>query len=110
MPNSTRISSAIRTIAWPDCLELIRIFGTVNRIRSDDDVVADNLLDDRRDRLECVPDGDLDGLIADRGLNRVAAGSGGGIRAQTSSRAVRVSIARGAGVGNEDPTRVHRGQ
>src|SRR5437867_12083580 len=77
MPNRTRISSAIRTIACPSCNlrcgDLVRVFGTVNRIRSDDDVAADNLLDDRGDRLERVPERDLDGLVAGRRRHVVAA-------------------------------------
>src|SRR5438094_8690026 len=77
MPNRTRISSAIRTIACPSCNlrcgDLVRVFSTVNRIRSDDDVAADNLLDDRGDRLERVLEGDLDRLVAGRRRHVVAA-------------------------------------
>src|SRR5437879_11688552 len=93
MPNSTRISSAIKTIAWPSCRlrfgDLVRIFGTVNRICGDDDVVADNLLDDRSDRLERVPERHLDGLIAHGGCDDVAARAEVGRRggAQSSARA-----------------------
>src|SRR5690348_11704012 len=79
MPNRTRISSAIRTIAWPSCalwrLDLVRVLGTVNRICGDDDVVADNLLNDWGDRLEGVPERHLDRLIAYRGRDVVASGA-----------------------------------
>src|SRR5438046_10607581 len=79
MPNSTRMSSAIRMIACPCCRSrragLVRIFSTVNRICSDDDVVANDLLDDWSDRLERVPERDLDGLVSCRGRHVVAAGA-----------------------------------
>src|SRR5690348_7811461 len=76
IPNSTRINSAIRTIACPSCrfrrIDLVRVLSTVDRICGDDDVAADNLLDDRSDRLEGVPERHLDRLVADGGLDRVA--------------------------------------
>src|SRR2546428_12933751 len=68
MPNRTRISSAIRTIAWPSCKlrlrGLVRVFGTVDRICSDDDVVADDLLNDWSYRLEREPERHFDRLVA----------------------------------------------
>src|SRR5881392_2902003 len=114
MPNRTRISSAIRTIACASCNfrcgDLVRVFGTVNRIRSDDDVVADNLLDDRGDRLERVPEGDLDRLVAGRGRHVVTAGADVRRRvgAESTTRAVGRAVAGGGGVGDEDPTGVRR--
>src|SRR2546427_13009554 len=77
MPNSTRISSAIRMIAWPSCklrlrAGLVRVLGTVDRICSDDDVVANCLLYQWSDRLERVPERHLDRLVAGRGSDVVA--------------------------------------
>src|SRR5207249_11584430 len=108
MPNRTRMSSAIRTIACPSCNlrcgDLVRVLGTVNRIRSDDDVAADNLLDDRGDRLERVPERDLDGLVAGCGRHVVAAGAEVRRRAGVQSAAGPVARAGagGAVVGDED--------
>src|SRR5712691_1908499 len=115
MPNSTRISRAIRTIACPPCSvalrALVRVFGSVNRICRDDDVVADNLLNDWSDGLERVPERYLDRLVAGRGRHVVAAGAevGRRIGAKTAARTVGRSVARGARVGDEDPARVGRG-
>src|SRR5256886_4997552 len=112
MPNRTRMSSAIRTIAWPSCKlrlrGLIGVLGSVDRICSDDDVVADDLLDDWCDRLERVPEGHLDRLIAGGGRHVVASGAevGRRVRAQAATRTVRGPVARGAWVGDEDPARV----
>src|SRR6266851_3419132 len=107
MPNSTRISRAIRTIACPPCSvalrALVRVFGSVNRICRDDDVVADNLLNDWSDGLERVPEGHLDRLVAGRGRHVVAAG------AETAARTVGRSVAGIAGVGDEDPAGVRGG-
>src|SRR5437773_12251886 len=69
MPNSTRISSAIRMIAWPSCkfrlrAGLVRVLGTVDRICSDDDVVANCLLYQWSDRLERVPERHLERLVS----------------------------------------------
>src|SRR5437762_1690411 len=109
MPNRTRMSRAIRMIAWPSCKlrlrGLVAVLGTVDRICSDDDVVADCLLYQRRDRLECVPEGHLDRLVARRGCDVVAAGAHvrRRIRAQTPARPVRRAVAGRARVGDEDP-------
>src|SRR5256885_16343935 len=114
MPNRTRMSRAIRTIAWPSCKlrlrGLVGVLGTVNRICSDDDVVANCLLYQRSNRLERVPEGDLDRLIAGRGGHQVAAGTQvrRRIGAQAAARAVRRDVARGARVRDEDPTGVRR--
>src|SRR5438093_11257339 len=85
MPNRTRIRSAIRTIAWPSCnlrcADLVRVLGTITGICRDDDVVADNLLDDRCDRLERVPERHLDGLVPRRRRRVVAACADCGRRA-----------------------------
>src|SRR5207249_9869587 len=111
MPNNTRISSAIRTIACPCCklrVGLVGVFGTVNRICSDDDVVANDLLDDWSDRLERVPERDLDGLVAGRGRHVVAAGAQVGRRIGTPAApwAVRRPVAGRARIGDEYPARV----
>src|SRR5260370_14978839 len=85
MANRTRISRAIRTMAWPCCSlcsgELVRILGTVDRITGDDDPAANNLLDQRSQRLEVEPERHLDGLVADSGLDAEAARSWRGRRA-----------------------------
>src|SRR5438270_2202264 len=111
MPNSTRISSAIRTIACPCCklrAGLVRVFGTVNRICSDDDVVANDLLDDWSDRLERVPERDLDGLVSCRRRHVVAAGAkvGRRIGAPAAPWAVRRPVPGSARIGDEYPARV----
>src|SRR5256885_10310355 len=112
MPNRTRISRAIRTIACPSCNlrcgDLVRVFSTVNRIRSDDDVVADYLLDDRGDRLERVPERDLDRLVAGCRGDVVAAGAevGRRVAAQAATRAVGRAGAGGGRAGGGSPTRV----
>src|SRR2546429_9723835 len=111
MPNNTRISSAIRTIACPCCklrAGLVRVFGTVNRICSDDDVVANDLLDDWSDRLERVPERHLDRLVAGCRGHVVAARAGVGRRggAGAATRAGRRSIACGGGGGGADPAPV----
>src|SRR5690349_23978181 len=99
MPNRTRISSAIKTIACPPwsvaLRDLVRVLGSVNRICRDDDVVADNLLDDRCDRLERVPERHLDRLVSGRGHDVVAARAGvrRRVAAQAPSRTVRVAVA-----------------
>src|SRR6266511_1906917 len=80
IPNSTRMSSAIRTIAWPSCKlrlrGLVAVLGTIDRICSDDDVGAHDLLNDWSYRLERVPDGHLDRLVADGRRDQVAARAG----------------------------------
>src|SRR5439155_9690291 len=114
MPNSTRINSAIRTIAWPCCRlalrgsSLVGVFSTVDRICSDDDVAANCLLYQWGDRLEGVPDRHLDRFVADRGGDVDAAGAQVGRRvgAKTAPRAVRRAVACRARVGDEDPARV----
>src|SRR2546423_14580898 len=108
MPNSTRIRSAIRTIACPCCklrAGLVRVFGTVNRICSDDDVVANDLLDDRGDRLERVPERHLDRLVAGGRSHVVAAGAEvrRGVRAEAAPRALWGPVAGGGRGGEEDP-------
>src|SRR5258708_15991991 len=127
MPNRTRISRAISTIAWPacagpsrtrpvtaspsDCLILtsgdsVRVFGTVDRICGDDDVVTDNLLDDRRDRLERVPDRHLERLISVRG-HRVIATRRRRVERQLAAGSVGRAVTGRGGIGDEDPTAVH---
>src|SRR2546425_13259561 len=114
MPNMSRMSSAIVTIAWLSCKlrlrGLIGVLDSVDRICSDDDVVADDLLDDWCDRLERVPEGHLDRLIAGGGRDVVASGAevGRRVRAQAAPRTVRGPVARGAWVGDEDPARIRR--
>src|SRR6266568_6155930 len=114
MPNSTRINSAIRTIAWPCCrlalrgTSLVGVFSTVDRICSDDDVAANCLLYQWSYRLERVPDRHLDRLVADRGGHVVAAGAqvGGRVAAEAATRAVRRAVAGLAWVGDKDPAGV----
>src|SRR2546425_13328330 len=112
MPNRTRISSAIRTIAWPSCKlrlrGLVRVFGTVDRICSDDDVVADDLLNDWSYRLERVPERHFDRLVAGGRCDQVAAGAdiGRRIGTQAATRSVRREVARSARIGDEDPAGV----
>src|SRR5437879_9385378 len=115
MPNRTRMSSAIRTIAWPSCKlrlrGLIGVLGSVNRICSDDDVVADDLLDDWCDRLKRVPERHFDGLVAGGRRHVAAAGAEVGRRvgAEAATRTVRSSVAGRARVRDEDPARVGGG-
>src|SRR2546427_12777750 len=112
MPNRTRMSSAIRTIAWPSCKlrlrGLIGVLGSVDRICSDDDVVANDLLDDWCDRLERVPERDLDRLVARGRCHVVAAGAQvrRRVRAEAAARPVVGPVARSAGVRDEDPASV----
>src|SRR4029077_13937205 len=116
MPKSTRISRAIRTIAWPSCRErFLVVLGTIDRICRDDEVVSDNLLDDRSHGLKRVPDGYFQWLV-----------SVGGHCVQTSSRSRvvrklaawrirnrwrtrRSLVAARAWIGDEDPTGVDGG-
>src|SRR6266581_4977325 len=112
MPNSTRMSSAIRTIAWPSCkfrlrAGLVRVLSTVDRICSDDDVVADCLLYQWGDRLERVPEGHLEGLVSVGG-NRLVATGGRGIVWKLPARRIGRPVARGTRVGDENPARVGR--
>src|SRR6516225_9105946 len=97
MPNRTRMSSAIKTIAWPACklrlARLVGVLGPVDSICGDDDVVADNLLDEGSDWLERVPERHLDRLVSDCGLNGIASRAWGGIQAEPAARTVRVAVA-----------------
>ena len=72
MPNRTRISRAIRTIACPSCKlrlrVLIGVLGTVDRICSNDDVVANCLLNQWSNRLERVPSVTLIGSLPVAGV------------------------------------------
>src|SRR5256885_11559589 len=113
MPNSTRISSAIRMIAWPSCkfrlrAGLVRVLSTVDRICSDDDVVANCLLYQWSDWLERVPERDLDRLVAGRGGHVIAPGAHvrRWVGAQAAARPVGCAVAGGARVGDEDPSGV----
>src|SRR5690242_20439852 len=100
MPNNTRMSRAIRTIAWPCCRlalrgrRLVGVLSTVDRICSDDDVVANCLLNKWSNRLEGVPDGHLDRLVTHRRRDVVAACAEVGRRvgAEAAARAVRGSV------------------
>src|ERR1700674_1425672 len=110
IPKSTRMSSAIRTIAWPSCRlccgDLTRVLGTVDRICGDDDSVADNLLDDRSQGLEVVPEGHLERLIVERRDGNVTAHRGG--RSPFARGSIRDTVAGRAGVRDENPTGVRR--
>src|SRR2546428_13268510 len=105
MPNRTRMSSAIRTIAWPSCKlrlrGLIGVLGSVDRICCDDDVVADDLLDDWCDRLEREPEGHLYRPIAGGGRHVFATGDEVGRRgrAQTAPRHVLGRVGPGGSAG-----------
>src|ERR1044071_4633683 len=117
MPKRTRMSRAIRTIAWPCCRlalrgrRLVGVLSTVDRICSDDDVVANCLLNKWSNRLERVPDGHLDRFVADRRGDVVA--SGARVRRRVGAKAaawpVRGTVARLARVGDEDPAGVRGG-
>src|SRR5438270_11611437 len=111
MPNRTRINRPISTIAWPLCearlifwsrervdaievsVPLVAVLGAVDGVGGDDHPVADGLLNQRRQRLEVEPQRDLDGLVAGRGGDGVAARSWGGQNAKTTTRSVRRAVA-----------------
>src|SRR2546428_6547826 len=116
MANRTSSSSAIKTIAWPSCSfrwgDLVRVFGAIDRISSDDDLVSDNLLDQRSERLEVKPERHFERLVP-IGRNRVEATRRRRIEWQLASRGVGnvwraklTLIATHARVGDEDPTRI----
>src|SRR2546428_2300191 len=111
MANNTRSSRAMRTMAWPSCSfrrrDLGRVLSAINRISSDDDLVADNLLDYWSQRLEVEPQRHLDGLVSNGGLDRVAARTGRRQRTQAAAGAVgcRRGGAARARVGGADPAR-----
>src|SRR6266567_8125229 len=113
MAKRTSSNSAIRTIAWPFWArrrwDLVRVFGAINRISSDDDLVADNLLDQRSERLEVEPERHLERLVAICGHRVVAAGRRR-VQRQLAAWSVRYAVAVHAGIGDEDPTRVGRRQ
>src|SRR2546423_12785123 len=112
MPNSTRMRSAIRMIDCPSCKfrlrGSVRVFSTVDRICSDDDVVANCLLYQWSDWLERVPERDLDRLVAGRGGHVIAPGAHVRRRvgAQAAARPVGRAVAGGARGGDEDPSGV----
>src|SRR5207249_11942864 len=98
MPNRTRISSAIRTIAWPSCKlrlrGLVGVLGSINRICSDDDVVANDLLDDWSDGLERVPKGHLERLVS-IGRHCIVAAGGRGVVGKLPARCLGDAVAWG---------------
>src|SRR5712692_8491206 len=121
MAKSTRISNPTKTIAWPSCRrrcrDLVAVLGTVNRISSNDDSVADNLLDYWRERLKIIPERHFYRLIANRGLDVEATWTGCRKSAEPAAGAVRnyrglsrnietIPVACRAGVGDEDPAGV----
>src|SRR6266852_4655260 len=114
MAKRTSIRRAIRTIAWPSwsfrCRDLGRVLSTINRISSDDDLVADNLLDYWSKRLEVEPQRHLDGLVSNGGLDCVAARTGRRQRAQAAARAIgcRRRVAARARVRDEYPSGIRR--
>src|SRR5260370_41762046 len=69
MASRTSIRRASRTIAWTSCRrrwgDLLAVLGAINRISSDDDLVADNLLNQRSKGLRVKPERHLDRRIAD---------------------------------------------
>src|SRR5256885_8058404 len=111
MPNRTRMSSAIRMIAWPPCKlrlrSLVGVLGTVDRICSDDDVVANCLLYERSDRLERVPERHFKRLVSVGG-DRLVAARGRGIVWKLPARRVGRPVARGARVGDENRSEERR--
>src|SRR5665213_354520 len=133
--NRTRMRSAMSTMAWPswrrrwalfvrslppakECTaltpprrferdaRLVRVLGTVDRICSDDDSVANNLLDQRGEWVEVEPERHLDRLVADRRSDRVATRPWRGQHAQAATRPVGHAVAGSARVGDEDPARI----
>src|SRR5205809_2169524 len=112
MPNRTRMSSAIRMIAWPSCkfrlrVGLVRVLGTVDRISSDDDVVANCLLYQWSDRLERVPERHLERLVS-VGCHGLVAARGRRIIGKLAARSIGRAVARRARVSDEDPAGVGR--
>src|SRR5690242_4641362 len=112
MPNRTRISSAIRTIACPSWRERLVVLGTIDRICRDDEVVSDNLLDERGHGLERVPDGHLQWFVSVGG-HRVETSGGRGVVGKLTARRIwnlrrphRALVSSGAGIGDEDPAGV----
>src|SRR5713101_1811259 len=85
---------------------LVAVLSAVHRVGGDDDFVSDCLLDDRRQRLEVEPEGDLDRLVADGGRDGVAARARRGQGAQSATRPVRCAVAGRARIRYEDPARV----
>src|ERR1700737_1589607 len=119
MPKITRIMKAIRTIACPFCSERSRalspsfisglVLSSVDRIRGDDDLIADCLSNQRRQGLEVVPEGDLEGLVFVSRHSVVAAG-GRRIEGHLPCGSVGRSIAAHARVRDEDPSSARRGK
>src|SRR6266513_4767215 len=99
MPNRTRMSRAIRTIAWPSCKlrlrGLVGVLGTVDRICSDDDVVANCLLYQWSDRLERVPERHLERLVS-VGCHGLVAARGRRIVGKLAARSIGRAVARRA--------------
>src|SRR4029077_13554897 len=92
------------------CILLVAVLSSVHRVRGDDDSVADDLLDDRRQRLEVEPQRDLDGLVATGRRDRVAARTWRGQYAQPATGSVRRPVDGRARIRDEDPARVGRRQ
>src|ERR1700757_3732263 len=116
MPKRTRISRAIRTIAWPSCRErLLVVLGTINRICRDDEVVSDNLPNDRSHGLKRVPDGHLQWLVSVGGdrvqasRRRRVVGKLTAWRIRNRWRSQRPLVTARARIGDEDPAGVDRG-
>src|SRR5260370_22655356 len=113
MAKSTSSSRAIRTMAWPCCRrrdgDLIAVLSQINRISSDDDVVADNLLYQWSKRLKVEPQRYLERLVPIR-RHRVVAARWRWVIRQLAARSVRNAVAVRARVGDEDPTGVGRRQ
>src|SRR5260370_32764353 len=68
MASRTSIRRASRTIAWTSCRrlwgDLVAVLGAINRISSDDDLVAANLLNQRSKGLKVNPERHLDRLVS----------------------------------------------
>src|SRR5260370_6946315 len=114
MASRTSIRRASRTIAWTSCRrrwgDLVAVLGAINRMRSDDDLVADNLLNQRSKGLKVKPERHLDRLVADGRRDGVAPRPGSRQDAESAARAVGDAVTGGGRGGGEKPTPVGWGQ
>src|SRR5260370_35730901 len=107
MAKSTSSSRAIRTMAWPSCRrrdgDLIAVLSPINRISSDDDLVADNLLYQWSKRLKVEPQRYLERLVPIR-PHRVIAPRGAWVLKSMRSRILRTACDRAVWAGHTVPT------
>src|SRR5260370_34091360 len=108
MASRTSIRRASRTIAWTSCRrrwgDLVAVLGAINRISSDDDLVADNLLNQRSKGLKVKPERHLDRLVADGRGDGVAPRPGSRQGAEAAARAVWGAVTASGRVGDGNPT------